>query len=97
MVISSLLTPQWPWRCLKVVNSMSLSAVTFSGHDCNFVPTIRILLGRIKGQDLAQLKIKYHHPLAINRGGFYGQKKKKSRCKVDKKPTSLPSLFALCR
>jgi hypothetical protein len=44
---------------LKVANSTNLFATILIVHDGYFEPTIRILSGRIKGQDLALVMTKY--------------------------------------
>jgi len=43
-----------------MANPTSLSAATFSSHNGNFKPKVRILSSRIKGQNFAPLKTKHH-------------------------------------
>jgi len=65
----------------------------FSSRDDNFEPTVRILLGRIKGQYLVPLKIKYPSSTPVNKGGFHSLRGKKSKAKVWKKNQLLPPFF----
>jgi hypothetical protein len=68
----------------KVAKPTSLFATILIVHDSYFEPTIGILLGRIKGQDLA-LVMNIPLPPFINKGEFHALSIKKSMCKVGKK------------
>ena len=67
------------WLCPSDQPDHPLSAVTLIGHDGNFESTVGILLGQIKGQDLASLKKKYPSSTPINKGRFHGLREEEIR------------------
>jgi len=58
MLHSSWLTPQWPWRQPKMVNSGSLELSDLTVYDAYFEPTVRIFSNQIKGQKFFPMKIR---------------------------------------